>query len=83
MLDSSVDKDKEARIGQVQTNVVRDEEDGLQMGPLAGKWHGTTADRRDMSNLGRAQELRVRRCMMHIVKFNLLRMCSATSASSP
>ena len=60
MSDFSVVNDKEARIGQLQTNVVRDEEDGLEMGPLDGKWRGTAADRRDMSNLGRVQELRVR-----------------------
>ncbi|MCJ1302732.1 hypothetical protein MMC08_005536 [Hypocenomyce scalaris] len=58
MSDFSVVNDKEARIGQLQTNVVRDEEDGLEMGPLDGKWRGTAADRRDMSNLGRVQELR-------------------------
>lgn len=39
-----------------------DNEDGFEMseGAVARKWQGTAVDRKDMSELGRVQELRVR-----------------------
>jgi len=39
-----------------------EDDDGFEMadGAVANKWQGTAADRRDMSQLGRVQELRVR-----------------------
>ena len=49
----------------------RDEEDGLEMGSLNGKWQDTATDRRDMFTLGRLQELCVSPCMPHIFKGQL------------
>lgn len=60
MSNSPAAKAQEPGTAQVQSSVVHDAEDGMPMGHLAGKWHGTAADRRDMSSLGRRQELRVR-----------------------
>lgn len=50
----------EPKLVAEQARATYDHEDGFEMadGAIARKWQGTAADRKDMSQLGRVQELR-------------------------
>lgn len=76
--------DPKAAAQQVRTAYAHNDHVGFEMSEavVSKKWQGTEADKKDMSQLGKVQELRVGESVTKQVRLCLLTTLSATLTSS-